>query len=90
MIAAANGMSVRYLQRLFEEDGDTVTGWIRARRIERCRRDLTDARYAHVSVSSVAARWGLTNAAHFSRLFKSVHGVPPTHYRARATAAEGA
>lgn len=83
-IAAANGMSVRYLQRLFEEDGDTVTGWIRARRIELCRRDLTDARYAHMSVSSVAARRGLTNAAHFSRLFKSVLGVPPTHYRACA------
>ena len=83
-IAAANWMSVRYLQRLFEDAGETVTGWIRARRIEQCRRDLVDARYTRLPVSSVAARWGLVNAAHFSRLFKSVHGVAPTEYRALA------
>ncbi|BBX63323.1 AraC family transcriptional regulator [Mycobacterium saskatchewanense] len=81
-IAAANRMSVRYLQKLFEKDGETVTGWVRARRLEQCRRDLTDCRYLPVPVSSVAARWGLVNAAHFSRLFKKSYGVSPTEYRA--------
>ncbi|MEE6175010.1 helix-turn-helix domain-containing protein [Mycobacterium sp. 050134] len=81
-IAAANRMSVRYLQKLFEKNGETVTGWIRGRRLEHCRRDLTDCRYLPLPVSSVAARWGLVNAAHFSRLFKRVYGVSPTEYRA--------
>ena len=30
-VAAAHHISVRYLQKLFEEQGETVTGWIRAR-----------------------------------------------------------
>ncbi|WP_425173882.1 hypothetical protein [Mycobacterium sp.] len=31
----------------------------------------------------MAARWGLVNAAHFSRQFKAVHGSAPSEYRAR-------
>jgi AraC-like DNA-binding protein len=32
-------------------------------------------------VSAVAARWGLTNAAHFSRAFRAAYGVSPVEYR---------
>jgi AraC-like DNA-binding protein len=83
-VAAANHISVRYLQKLFENDGETVTGWIRARRIAHCRRDLADPQFAQLPINSIAARWGLVNAAHFSRLFKSVYGLSPTEYRAQA------
>jgi AraC-like DNA-binding protein len=55
-VAAAHHISVRYLQKLFEEEGETVAGWIRARRLEHCRRDLAEARFAGLPVSSVAAR----------------------------------
>nr|WP_117425172.1 helix-turn-helix domain-containing protein [Mycobacterium marinum] len=84
-IAAAHHVSVRYLQKLFESQGQTVTGWIRDRRIEHCRRDLEDHRLAEVPVSSIAARWGLVNASHFSRLFKAVHGSSPAEYRAQVS-----
>ena len=80
-VAAAHHISVRSLQKLFEEEGETVTGWIRARRLEHCRRDLAEARFAGLPVSSVAARWGLLDAAHFSRLFKAAYGVSPREYR---------
>jgi AraC-like DNA-binding protein len=83
-VAVAHHISVRYLQKLFENEGETVTGWIRARRIAHCRRDLADPQFARLSVRSIAARWGLTNAAHFSRLFKGAYGVSPTEYRAQA------
>ena len=82
-VAAAHHVSVRCLQRLFEDDGQTVSGWIRHRRIEHCRRDLADPQLAEVPVASIAARWGLVNAAHFSRRFKTAHGLPPTDYRAQ-------
>lgn len=82
-VAAAHHVSVRYVQKLFEDEGETVTGWIRARRLEHCRRDLADARLADLPVSSVAARWGLVDAAHFSRLFKTTYGVSPREYRSR-------
>ena len=32
-------------------------------------------------VSAIAARWGLTNPAHFSRLFRQAYGAPPAAYR---------
>jgi AraC-like DNA-binding protein len=41
-IASAHHVSVRYLQKLFEAEGTTVTEWLRSRRLERCRRDLLD------------------------------------------------
>lgn len=83
-IAAAQHISVRYLQKLFEQEGQTVTGWIRDRRIEHCRRDLTNTVLADIPLHSIAARWGLVNAAHFSRLFKARFGEAPREYRARA------
>ena len=74
-------MSKRYLHRLFEEDGSTVSGWIRQLRLERCRRDLADPSRRDETVTSIGARWGLTNPAHLSRLFRDVFGVSPTEYR---------
>ncbi|UIX32188.1 hypothetical protein [Streptomyces sp. GQFP] len=43
-IAAAHHISTRYLHRLFERLELTVTAWIKAQRLERCRRDLADPR----------------------------------------------
>ena len=83
-IAAAHHVSIRALQKLFESDGQTVTGWIRARRIEHCRKDLANTSLADQPVSSIAAKWGLVDPAHFSRLFKTTYGLPPRDYRASA------
>jgi AraC-like DNA-binding protein len=80
-IAAAQHISIRQLQRLFESEGRTVTEWIRNRRIEHCRKDLANAEFVAVPVSAIGARWGLVNAAHFSRLFKAAHGLSPREYR---------
>jgi AraC-like DNA-binding protein len=81
-IAAAVHVSKRYLHRLFEEDGSTVSGWIRQLRLEACRRDLADPSRRGETVTSIGARWGLTNPAHLSRLFRDEFGVSPTEYRA--------
>jgi AraC-like DNA-binding protein len=80
-IAAAHHVSVRYLYKLFESQETTVAGWIRRRRLERCRRDLLDPALGDVPVSTIAARWGLTNPAHFSRVFRTTYGVAPVEYR---------
>ncbi|MGI8336410.1 helix-turn-helix domain-containing protein [Actinomadura scrupuli] len=80
-VAAAHHISARSLHRLFHAHGLTVVGWIRARRLERCRRDLADPLLAARPVHAIAARWGLTDAAHFSRIFKSAYGLSPQAYR---------
>jgi AraC-like DNA-binding protein len=81
IVAAAHFISVRYLYRLFETQNTTVAAWIRHRRLERCRKDLADPAFCAVPVSAVAARWGLPDSAHFSRLFRHTYGLPPAEYR---------
>jgi AraC-like DNA-binding protein len=80
-IAAAHHMSLRSLHALFHGEGLTVAGWIRRRRLEGCRRDLADPALAGRPVVAIASRWGFSSAADFSRVFRSVHGLPPSEYR---------
>ena len=82
MIADAHHVSLRYLYKLFEAEQRGVAGWIRQRRLERCRRDLLDPALATLPVRAIAARWGLPEPAHFSRLFRAAYGVAPREYRA--------
>jgi len=84
-VAAAHHVSVPYLYKLFETEQTGVAGWIRRRRLERCRRDLLDPALRSRPVSAIAARWGMLNAAHFSRSFRAAYGVPPVEYRQLTT-----
>jgi AraC-like DNA-binding protein len=80
-VAAAHHVSMRYLYKLFEPQRTGVAGWIRERRLERCRRDLLAPALAARPVGAVAARWGLTDPAAFSRAFRAAYGLPPLEYR---------
>jgi AraC-like DNA-binding protein len=80
-IAAAHHISLRYLHKLFQEEGITVAGWIRQRRLEACRRDLADPALASRPVAAIAAHWGYTSASHFGQVFRAAHGMPPQEYR---------
>lgn len=83
-IAAVHHISVRHLHTLFKERDRTVAGQIRQHRLDRCRRDLADPALDNVPVGAVAARWGFTHPAHFSRLFRFRYGMSPSHYRSRS------
>jgi len=80
-IAQANHISPRYLQKLFAEDGTTVTEWVRLRRLESSRRELEDPTFAELPVRAIAARWGILDASYFSRLFRSTYGLAPSDVR---------
>lgn len=83
-VAEAHHISTRALYRLFEPHGWTVAAWIRTRRLERCRRDLTDPLLSDRPVCAIATRWGFTNAAHFTRAFRSAYQLSPQDYRSRS------
>jgi AraC-like DNA-binding protein len=87
-VAAAHHMSLRSLHQLFHDEGLTVAGWIRKRRLERCRHDLSDPALAARPVAAIAARWGFPNPGDFSRAFRTVHGLPPARYRTLARSAK--
>ena len=75
---------MRTLHQIFEGSGETVAGEIRRRRIEKCRLDLADPGQRQTPVAAIGARWGLSDPAHFSRLFRSAVGQPPAGYRRSA------
>ncbi|GAA2788117.1 hypothetical protein GCM10010470_23340 [Saccharopolyspora taberi] len=62
--------------------------WIRQRRLERCRRDLTNPHLRQRPVHAIAARWGFTDPAHFSRIFRAAYGLSPSDYRHNAFSRE--
>ncbi|MEU8307125.1 helix-turn-helix domain-containing protein [Actinomadura sp. NPDC048955] len=80
-IAAAHHISVSYLHQLFRTEEITVAGWVRERRLERCRRDLSDPMLAATPIGAVAARWGFTSPAHFSQAFRAAYGLSPRQFR---------
>ncbi|RAY13796.1 AraC family transcriptional regulator [Actinomadura craniellae] len=84
-IAAAHHISTRSLHALFRARGLTVAGHVRARRLDRCHRDLADPLLAGRPVHAIAARWGFTDAAHFSRTFKAAYGTSPRAVRGEST-----
>lgn len=94
-IAAAHYMSTRRLHYLFEDTEMTVTNWIKARRLERCRLDLMDPALGSRTITQIAARWGFVDSAHFSRAFRAAFGASPSKFREQGldgsgvTAAEG-
>jgi len=80
-IAKAHHISTRALHRLFERESSSVSAWIRTRRLEQCRVDLTDEALEELSINQIHQRWGLFDAAHFSRSFKASYGVSPRTFR---------
>jgi len=83
-VADEDGVSPRYLQKLFAGQGQSFTGYVRGRRLERCRADLASPACAQLSISEICFRWGFNGSAHFSRAFRSAYGQSPREYRRAA------
>ena len=87
-VAEADGISPRSLQKLFAQAGQNFSTYLRHRRLERCRLDLTSPMFATLSISEICFRWGFNGSAHFSRAFKDRYGVSPRDYRKGQAAAD--
>lgn len=82
-MAAAHHISVSYLHRLFQERGISVAASIRRRRLQHACADLADPRMATAPIHTIASRWGFTDAAHFSRIFRTEYDMSPREYRTK-------
>lgn len=80
-IAKAEGLSPRYVQRLFEGQDRAFSDHVRHRRLEHCRLDLINPQYADRSIAEIGYRWGFTDQAHFSRVFSAAYGISPREFR---------
>jgi AraC-like DNA-binding protein len=82
-LAERNGMSVRYLQKVFAEHGTSPALFIRSARIAMAIRLLADNRSSTCAVEWAGYRCGFNDASTFIRAFKSQTGVTPGQWRQR-------
>jgi AraC-like DNA-binding protein len=81
-VANATGISPGYLHEVFRKTtGGTIGDYIRAQRLQRCRRDLADRSLRHQSITFIAHRWGFAEASSLSRAFRAAYHTTPRRYR---------
>ncbi len=80
-VAAAFGISPRYLHVLFASEKETVSSFILRRRIEECGKQLADVLWQRRTITEIAFGWGFNNATHFARVFRDHFGTSPRDYR---------
>lgn len=80
-IAAAVGISLRYVHRLFEDDGETLGEFIQRRRLECCALVLKDPAQYNRSVTEIAFAFGFCDPSFFCRSFKKKFAMTPRDYR---------
>jgi AraC-like DNA-binding protein len=81
-IAADNAISLRTLHAVFAATGESVSTFVRRRRLENSYADLL----AHPtwSVTRTAMCWGFTDPGNFTRTFKAHFGFTPSDLRSDA------
>jgi AraC-like DNA-binding protein len=82
-IAAAHGISERYLNKVFERQETTVSKWIWEQRLQAARRALSLAEFSSRQINEIAYAVGFRNLSHFSFSFKKRFGYMPREYRRR-------
>jgi AraC-like DNA-binding protein len=80
-IAAAAGISTRYLHKLFEGERETVSLYLRGLRLDQAREDLLDPRLAGRSIAAIAHGCGFGDISGFNRVFKAAYGASPSDLR---------
>jgi AraC-like DNA-binding protein len=82
-IAAASGISVRYLHQLFHEKGTSIGRWVREQRLRNCDEALRDPG-SRRTIAEIAYSWGFSDQSKFSRHYKACFGHTPSEARLEA------
>jgi AraC-like DNA-binding protein len=81
MMAGRQGISERYVRKLFKAEGTTFSQFLLGRRLVRAYRMLTDARWGDRSVAWIAFEVGFGDLSYFNRTFKRLYGATPSELR---------
>jgi AraC-like DNA-binding protein len=83
-IAEHFGVSTRSLQMLFAAERETVSGYIRRKRLAGCHTQLVDPLWRHRGITEIAFAWGFNDATHFARAFREQFGMSAREFRLRS------
>jgi AraC-like DNA-binding protein len=82
-LARRQGVSLRYLQRLFEESGTSFTARVQELRLQRAFALLSKPHAHDRRIGDIALQAGFGDIANFNRLFRARFGDTPTGVRGR-------
>jgi AraC-like DNA-binding protein len=81
-IPRMHGVTPRYIQILFEEDGTTFSGYLGIQRLALAHRLLADPNDRR-KISDIALAAGFGNVSYFNRAFRRLFGATPSDIRSR-------
>lgn len=84
-VARVVGISTRRLRSLLAAHGESFSGYLLRKRLERCAQLLRDGRWRGCSITELAFRCGFNNATHFGYAFKRRYGQTPREFRNAGT-----
>jgi transcriptional regulator GlxA family with amidase domain len=85
-VAGRLGISVRTLQRLFEQTGTTFSAFVIRERLETAHAALRRGR-GRRSIADIALESGFGDISHFNRKFRALYHASPSEIRRSAVAA---
>lgn len=88
-VAARQGVSPRYVQRLFEEEGTSFTAFMLNARLTRAHRMLSDPLFAGHTIGAIAYEAGFPDLSNFNRYFRRRYGMTPSDVRVAAQPSGG-
>lgn len=82
--AARQGVTPRYVRRLFEQEGTSFTRYVLGERLARAHHMLRDPHFADRPITSIAYDVGFGDLSYFNRCFRRHFGKCPSAVRAEA------
>jgi AraC-like DNA-binding protein len=76
-LARSVGLSTRYVQLLFEENGSTLSSEIMNERLKAARKALADPLNDGQKISEIAFRCGFSDLSYFNRAYRQKYGETP-------------
>jgi len=86
MVAVNQGVTGRYIRKLFESEGASFSDFVLTQRLIRAHRMLGDPKVAHTSISTIALAVGFGDISYFNRTFRRHFGATPSEVRRIMTA----
>jgi AraC-like DNA-binding protein len=80
-LATRHRITARYVHKLFENAGTTLSQYVLEHRLTRAYRQLIDPRRFHDTISAVAFDVGFGDLSYFYRTFRRRYGMRPTDVR---------
>jgi AraC-like DNA-binding protein len=84
-LAGRHGVTTRYIQRLFESDGTTLSKFVLGQRLAQAYRMLADPRQDDRMIGTLAFEIGFGDLSTFNREFRRHYGATPSDVRAAAS-----